>query len=87
MLAKGTVSVAVEGNCRKCGRIHVTSGDWRRETNPDRFVPVNPLDNVEVEDADLLFGNPLTHGDARSRAYGWNPYSRGEGLQGTATTR
>jgi hypothetical protein len=82
MLANGTASVAVEGDCRKCGRIHVTSGDWRRETNPDRFVLVNPLDNVEVEDADLLFGNPLTHGDGRSRAYGWDPLLPGRGPAG-----
>ncbi len=66
LLADGSVSVAVEGSCDHCGSINVTSGDWRRVQNPDGFVRVNPMDNVDAGDADFSFGNPLTYGDARS---------------------
>lgn len=87
MLADGRVSVSVEGHCPTCGDIHITSGDWRRENNPDRYVMVNPKDHVDDQRPDYLFGNPLTHGDKRSEAYGKNRYAQGEGLHGTATTR
>ena len=87
MLTNGTVSISVEGKCAKCGPIHITSGDWRRAQNPDRFVMVNPNDDVEVSQTDLLLGNPLTHQDKRALAYGKNRYAQGEGLHGTAATR
>ena len=56
----GSVSVAVEGSCECCGTVHITSGEWRRTQNPDRFVRIVPADNVDVKDADLQFGNFLT---------------------------
>jgi hypothetical protein len=87
MLADGTVSVSAEGTCANCGSIHITSGDWRRAKNPDRYVMVNPNDHVDAADADLLLGNPLTHQDKRAIAYGKNRYAQGEGLHGTAATR
>lgn len=87
LLKTGVASVALEGTCKTCGDISVTSGDWRRVQNPDRYVRINPNDNVDVENADLLLGNPLTHGDKRAQAYGFNRYAQGEGLHGTATTR
>lgn len=87
ILADGSVSVALEGSCVNCGAIHVTAGNWRRVQNPDKFVRVNPADNASVADADLMFGNPLTYKDARSKAYGCNRYAQGEGLHGNAATR
>jgi hypothetical protein len=87
MLADGSVSVSVEGACATCGPIHITSGDWKVAKNPRRYVMVNPNDNTPEKDIDLLFGNPLTHDDKRSAAYGRNRYSQGEGGQGSATTR
>lgn len=87
LLADGSVTVSVEGSCKRCGPIRVTSGDWRRVKNPDGFVRVNPKDKASVADADLAFGNPLTYSDARAEAYGRNRYAQGEGLHGSATTR
>ena len=87
LLADGSVSVAVEGSCERCGSIRVTSGDWRRVKNPDGFVRVNPMDKASAGDADLAFGNPLTYGDKRAEAYGRNRYAQGEGLHGSTTTR
>lgn len=87
LLSDGSVSVAVEGACQGCGPIRVTSGDWRRVKNPDRYVRVNPKDKASVKDADLAFGNPLTYNDVRAEAYGRNRYAQGEGLHGSTTTR
>ena len=87
LLADGSVSVAVEGSCPRCGSIRVTSGGWRRVRNPDGFVRINPMDKASTSDADLTFGNPLTYGDSRAEAYGRNRYAQGEGLHGSATTR
>jgi hypothetical protein len=87
LLKDGSVSVAVEGSCPNCDAIRVTSGDWRQAKNPDRYVRVNPEDKASIEDADLMFGNPLTYLDSRSRAYGRNRYAQGEGLHGSTTTR
>jgi len=87
MLANGRVSVSTECVCKTCGSASFTSGDYRRAQNPDRYVLINPRDNVDVDRADLLFGNPLHRGDKRAKAYGNNRYAQGEGLHGTATTR
>ena len=87
MKANGHASIAVEGECANCGPIHITSGDWRRVQNPNHYVRINPSDAAQVASADLLFGNPLTHSDARSAQYGRNRYAQGEGLHGTAATR
>jgi hypothetical protein len=86
MLKDGTVSPSVEGTCDTCGSIHITSGDWRQARNPSRYVLVDPSNARDVEEADLLFGNPLTYNDKKSEAYGRNRYSQGEGLHGTLAT-
>lgn len=82
----GSVSVASEGHCDACGDIHVTSGEWRRVRNTDRFVKVNPNDNVDVRNTEWMFGNYMTHGSDRAVAFGRNRYAIGEGLHGNATT-
>lgn len=87
ILADASVSVAVEGSCSKCGPIRVTSGEWRQVKNVDKYVRLNPMDNADINDAELTFGNPLTYNDKRSEAYGRNRYAQGEGLHGSATTR
>lgn len=87
MLAEGRVSVSTECVCPTCGNASFTAGDYRLAQNPSRYVLINPRDNVDVEDADLLFGNPLHRGDKRAKAYGNNRYAQGEGLHGTTTTR
>ncbi|MGA2469937.1 MAG: hypothetical protein ABSG64_04530 [Solirubrobacteraceae bacterium] len=87
LTAKGEATSAVEGACPTCGPIHVTSGDWRREQNPDRFVMVNPNDNVDENRIDWMFGHFLHRDDKRSHAYGLNRYSQGEGMHGHASTR
>lgn len=83
----GVVTSAVEGRCKTCGPIDVTSGDWRREKNPDRFVMVNRKDNVDADRIDWMFGHFLHRDDKRSEEYGKNRYSQGEGLHGHVTTR
>jgi len=83
----GEATSATEGHCPNCGPIHITSGDWRREKNPDRFVMVNPNDDVDIRRIDWMFGHFLHRDDKRSQAYGKNRYAQGEGLHGHATTR
>ena len=83
----GQAVAATEGQCRNCGPIHITSGEWRVAQNPSRYVRINPNDAVDVADADYEFGNFLTYNDKRAIAYGRARYAQGEGLHGHATTR
>jgi hypothetical protein len=80
----GKACARVEGSCRECGTISVTSGLWRRARNPDRFVRCVP----GTDDApDYLFGNPLTFNDQIANEYGNDRFGRGEGFHGTLASR
>lgn len=81
----GTVASRVEGKCAKCGSITITSGDWRRAQNPDRFVRCLPGEDVELRDWTL--GNPLTFNSPEAGAYGRNRFGHNEGFHGTLSTR
>lgn len=83
--SKGCVRSSVEGRCRTCGSITITSGQWRRAQNPSRFVRVDPSN--PFEERDYLFGNSLTFNDPLAGVYGKLRFGREEGMHGHMTTR
>jgi hypothetical protein len=85
MTKKGEVVSRVEGKCDKCGSITITSGEWRRAQNPDRFTRCNPSDPPERRD--WLLGNPLTFNSLEAREYGSRRFGHNEGFHGTLVTR
>lgn len=76
----GKAVVRSEGACRQCGSITITSGDWRRAQNPDRWVRINPQNRFEKPD--LLMGNPLTFNDPNAKEYGRRCFGHHEGFHG-----
>jgi hypothetical protein len=80
----GEVVSRVEGECKTCGTITITSGRWRAAQNPRRFVRCQP---GEEHEADWLFGNPLTFNDKLSAQFGRNRFGHGEGFHGHLQTR
>jgi hypothetical protein len=84
----GEMFVRAEGVCKfGCGTITITSGLWRKAKNPNHWEKVNTADPVEVERAELGFGNPLTFDDLTSAAYGRQRRSCQEGLNSVVATR
>jgi hypothetical protein len=79
----GNVVLALVGRCENCGTIRIQSGRWRYAKTPKRFVLCQP---GETDHADLSFGNGLTWGDARSKAYGHDRFGLQEGFFGTLRT-
>jgi hypothetical protein len=82
---KGRAVARVEGECKKCGNITITSGKWRLTEGPKRFV--RPLPGEKPERADWLFGNPLTFNASLGRQFGKNRFGHGEGFHGHLVTR
>jgi hypothetical protein len=82
---KGRAVVRVEGECKNCGSITITSGLWRLTEKPKRFVRCIPGEGPEQ--ADWLFGNPLTFNASLGRQYGKNRFGHGEGFHGHLVTR
>jgi hypothetical protein len=83
--AQGRVIARVEGKCPTCGPITITSGDWRRAQNPDRFTRCNPSDPVDKRDWAL--GNPLTFHSPEGLEYWRCRFSHNEGFHGALVTR
>jgi len=81
----GKAVVRTEGACRKCGSITITSGDWRKAQNPDRWVRINPQNPREKPD--LLMGNPLTFNDPLAGEYGRRRFGHNEGFHGALVSR
>lgn len=81
---KGRAVARVEGECKKCGNITITSGLWRLTENPKRFVRLLPN---EEHKADWLFGNPLTFNADLGKQFGKNRFGHGEGFHGHLVTR
>lgn len=79
----GRAVVRVEGECKSCGSITITSGKWRAAQNPRRFVRCLP---DEQDQADWLFGNPFTFNDDRARAFGRARFGHNEGFHGHLLT-
>ncbi len=80
----GRAVVRVEGECKSCGSITVTSGKWRLTESPKRFVRCLP---GEEDKADWLFGNPLTFNSPIAAKFGRNRFGHGEGFHGHLVTR
>lgn len=74
--------VRVEGDCKNCGSITITSGKWRPASKPNRFVRCR-----SGEEADYAFGNPFTFNNSRAKAFGRARFGHGEGFHGHIQTR
>jgi hypothetical protein len=74
-----------QGRCKTCGTITITSGEWRKALNPDRFVRC--LANEPVDARDWAFGNPFTYNDAEGGRYGTARFGHNEGFHGALSTR
>jgi hypothetical protein len=84
--AQGEVISRVEGRCDQgCGSITVTSGDWRRTQNPDRFSRCLP--NETDAKRDWLLGNPLTFNSLEGDEYGRRRRGHNEGFHGSLERR
>lgn len=81
----GRPTVRVEGNCPLCGAISISSGDFRRANNPDRFTRCHP--NESDSRRDWALGNGLTYNDPEARHYGRQRFGRNEGFHGALVTR
>lgn len=77
----GRAVVRVEGECKNCGSITITSGNWRAAQNPRHFVRCLPGED-KATCADWSFGNPLTFNDKQSKAFGRARFGHGEGFHG-----
>jgi Transposase DDE domain len=80
----GRAVVRVEGDCKTCGSITITSGLWRVAQNPRRFTRCKP---GEADQADWLFGNPFTFNNKQAKAFGSARFGHGEGFHGHLLTR
>lgn len=82
---KGQAVSRVEGECKSCGNITITSGLWRLTDSPKRFVRCLPGETAAQ--ADWLFGNPLTFNSPLGKQFGKNRFGHGEGFYGHLVTR
>lgn len=80
----GKAIVRVEGECRNCGSITITSGKWRTADKPKSFVRCLP---GQENEADWSFGNPFTFNDPTAKAFGRARFGHGEGFHGHLVTR
>lgn len=83
--SKGRVIARVEGKCDKCGSITITSGQWRRAQNPDRFTRCLPGESDAKRD--WLLGNPLTFNNLEAGEYGRRRFGHNEGFHGALVSR
>jgi hypothetical protein len=81
----GRAVVRVEGECKNCGSITITSGKWRLSEKPKRFTRCLP--GEKIDQADWLFGNPLTFNAPMAKQFGKNRFGHGEGFHGHLVTR
>jgi hypothetical protein len=81
----GEVISRVEGRCDKCGSITITSGQWRRAQNPDRFTRCLP--RTADSKRDWLLGNGLTFHSPEAREYGSRRFGHNEGFHGALVSR
>lgn len=75
----------VEGSCRNCGSITITSGDWRRAQNPKRWVRIDPRNPRDK--SNLAMGNPLSFNDPIANEYGTRRFGHNEGFHGALQSR
>lgn len=96
--ANGKSVTRVQGECRTCGSVTLTSGSWRVAKNPKQFVRfAADLDKDGVADTgaaagardkpDLALGNPLTFNDKLAKQYGSPRFHGQEGVFGSQLTQ
>jgi hypothetical protein len=78
----GYLSIAVKGQCGKCGNVTITAGKWRRAQNPTRYVRAFAQHHGEP-----ALGNGLTYKDRLSRKYGKGRFGWGESVHATLERR
>lgn len=81
----GQAVARVEGHCRNCGPITISSGQWQLVQNPKRFRRVSSA--TPVARRDWTFGNPLTFDSPISAAYGKARFGQNEGFHGALERR
>ena len=74
----GRPTIRVEGKCPVCGSCSITSGDFRRAENPDRFARCHPSEPDSRRDWAL--GNGLTYNDPEAAVHGSKRFGRNEGF-------
>jgi hypothetical protein len=84
-MRRGKAIARIVGECRNCGSICITRGQYRKGLNPNRYVRMQPGD--PPESADWLFGNPLTYNDKLSRIYGKGRFGHNEGYNSSLANR
>lgn len=85
----GKTVARLEGFCAKCGSITITSGEWvvKKPGKAGGRYYFARRDPRQDEQPDYSFGNPLTFNDPVAASYGIKRWSRGEGFNGTVSTR
>jgi hypothetical protein len=83
------VVVRTGGNCKRCGRISITAGTWRRANNvgANKVKGFKRVVTGDGRQPDMAFGNPLTFHDQLSEIYGKKRFGNGEGLHGALVSR
>lgn len=82
----GEVVSRVEGRCDQgCGSITITSGEWRRAQNPDRFTRCAPREPDSRREWAL--GNRLTFHNPESGEFGRRRFGHNEGFHGALVSR
>lgn len=74
----------VEGQCRNCKSITITSGEWYLAQNPSQFRSVIPGAGHKP---DYTFGNPLTYHDVVAKEYGHDRFGHNEGFHSMLGSR
>lgn len=81
--ADGTLVIGLEGQCKNCGPVSITSGHWRYAGKRwHKVIGSNPND-----EPDWSMGNPLTFGSPIAKAYGSRRFAVQEGVHSLLTTR
>ena len=83
--ADGVAVARLEGECRNCGHVSLTAGEWRKANNKKAIVKMQPDDPESYRD--WRIGNPLTFYDRLSAQYGSARFGHQEGFHGALVTR
>lgn len=84
--SQGRTISRVEGRCDKgCGSITITSGEWKKTQNPERFSRCLPGESDANREWTL--GNPLTYNSLEASEYGRRRFGHNEGFHGALVSR
>jgi hypothetical protein len=79
----GKLIPSLEGQCRSCGPITITSGRWTYKGG--EWVKV--ITSNHLDEPDLAFGNPLTFDSPIAKAYGRRRFALQEGVHSILSNR